>query len=145
PSTPPPAAETAPPRPATPPPAEAAEAAKPREYRLVVYFRPDSAEITADAGQELRDFAAQLPDIAATRSRISGHTAIAGPPAGRLPLSRRRAEAVSAELLTSGVQFGSDVQIRGFGGREPVTRNPELQDNNRRVEVNLRYPPSNLR
>ena len=118
---------------------------EPREYELVVYFRPDSAQITAHAAQELRAFAAQLPTTPATYSRISGHAALAGPPAGRLPLSRQRAEAVSAKLLTAGVQLGSDVQVRGFGAEQPLTRNPELQDENRRVEVELRYPPSNRR
>lgn len=135
------------PPPTTPPPevtaSSEAEPAQPREYKLVVYFRADSARITPTAVQELRDFAAGLPDMPAVFSRISGHAALAGPPRGRLPLSRQRAEAVSAALLTSGVEFGADVQVRGFGAEQPLTRNPQLQDNNRRVEVELRYPPVN--
>ncbi len=136
---------TTPTTPGAPSDTAAPEIAEPREYQLVVYFRADSARITELAAQELREFAARLPDSPATQTRISGHAALAGPPAGRLPLSRQRAEAVSAALLTAGVEFGSDVQVRGYGAELPLTRNPELQDNNRRVEVELTYPPSNRR
>jgi len=140
-----PAETQAPTTPATPSDTAAPETAEPREYKLVVYFRADSARVTELAEQELREFAARLPDIPATHSRISGHTALAGPPAGRLPLSRQRSEVVSAALLTAGVEFGSDVQVRGYGSERPLTLNPELQDNNRRVEVELRYPPESNR
>lgn len=140
-TTPPSPQPSAAPQPSAVAPAPA-PAPEPVEHTLTVYFRPDSARLTAVTTAQLNRLVEALPPTPALRTRISGHTAIAGPEAGRRPLSRERAENVSAQLLTMGVEFGPDVQVRGYGSEQPLTHDPDAQDENRRVELLLVFPPA---
>lgn len=115
------------------PPVPAAAATLPT---TTVYFEADSAAIvpaTAAALVELR------PDLDGRRGTviITGHTAIYGNEAGRVELSRVRAEAV-LEVL-SPLPDGLTAELVAMGGQRPVVEDERGQWRNRRVE--LRFEP----
>ncbi|MEO6916271.1 MAG: OmpA family protein [Chitinophagaceae bacterium] len=72
------------------------------------------------------------PDI---RFEIEGHTDNSGDPTHNLVLSQQRADAVKAQLISSGIP-ASRLSSKGFGDIKPISDNntPEGKANNRRVE-----------
>ncbi|MFP4205665.1 MAG: OmpA family protein, partial [Spirochaetaceae bacterium] len=131
--------EGAEPEPADPEPATPS----PREW--TVYFRPDSPELTEPTREELAGIAEELAAAEETAESnterevdIVGHTALAGTEQGRYGLSRERARNVYEYLLSEGWEPAGEVAVRGVGGEEPVTRDPDEQQRNRRVEISLR-------
>jgi outer membrane protein OmpA-like peptidoglycan-associated protein len=129
------------PQPEPQPAAEPAEpepqpAAEPAEW--AVYFRPDSPVLNPQARSRLADIAAELAayedDATVT---IIGHTALAGTERGRYDLSRERARNVRAFLRAQGWDADQQVQVSGVGGEQPVTRDPDRQQLNRRVEITV--------
>ena len=68
---------------------------------------------------------------------ITGHTALAGTERGRYDLSEQRARTVYRYLQTAGWDAAGEVLVRGVGGEAPVTRDPERQELNRRVEIEV--------
>jgi OmpA-OmpF porin, OOP family len=92
-------------------------------------LKPDSAPVIQLVAKGL----ASAPDL---RLLIEGHTDAVGAAAANLDLSRRRAEAVKAVLVS---QFGIDaarLTTDGLGATKPVDSNdtPQGRANNRRVE-----------
>jgi outer membrane protein OmpA-like peptidoglycan-associated protein len=128
------AAAAEPPEPeAEPAPPEAVE---PAEWS--VYFTPDSAVLTARARTRLAEIARALADYPSEVTvSITGHTALAGTERGRYDLSEQRARAVYRYLQTAGWNAAGEVLVRGVGGEAPVTRDPERQELNRRVEIEV--------
>jgi outer membrane protein OmpA-like peptidoglycan-associated protein len=116
------------------PPPEPETAAEPAERS--VYFTPDSPVLTPQARERLTEIADRLSTYDEdTVIRIIGHTALAGTERGRYDLSLQRAENVFAFLESAGWQPQQDLTVQGVGGDEPVTRDPERQELNRRVEI----------
>ena len=118
----------------------------PAPRSATVYFMPDSAVLTSETRKALealyREISAELETGAElTRLRLHGHTALAGFPPGRQRLSRRRAENVYRQLLAFGLPIGreqlAELEIRGFGDAASLTREPDEQHRNRRVEVTV--------
>ncbi|MCX5893414.1 MAG: OmpA family protein [Deltaproteobacteria bacterium] len=114
-------------------------AAAPREVNLDVPFELNSAEISAEARQVLRDLGTALSssDLRGNVFEIQGHTCTLGNTEDNLSLSQRRAEAVKRYL---GRQFGLDpdqLLARGFGESKPVADNDTEagREQNRRVTV----------
>lgn len=120
-----PAAEPAPP-----------EAVEPADWS--VYFTPDSAVLTSRARTRLSEIAERLEDYPGEVTvSITGHTALAGTERGRYDLSEQRARTVYRYLQTAGWDAAGEVLVRGIGGEAPVTRDPERQELNRRVEIEV--------
>jgi outer membrane protein OmpA-like peptidoglycan-associated protein len=103
-----------------------------------VLFAFDRADLTARARAEITRIAGELKDRAGGAGRVSvtGHTDAVGDAAYNLGLSRRRAEAVRAELARL---LGPQVRVTatGRGEQEPVADNRTKagQALNRRVEI----------
>jgi outer membrane protein OmpA-like peptidoglycan-associated protein len=122
------------PQPAAEP--EPQPAAEPAEW--AVYFRPDSPVLNPQARSRLADIAAELAAYGAEATvTIIGHTALAGTERGRYDLSRERARNVRAFLRAQGWDADQQVQVSGVGGEQPVTRDPDRQQLNRRVEITV--------
>jgi len=112
-------------------------AAQTQEKTWTVYFLPDSAILTRQARQELGQIYAALKDLDASQVEIVGHCALAGTEAGREEVSWERARTVRAFLENLGYRFPQKTEVRGVGGRKPVTRDSGLQYLNRRVVISV--------
>ena len=99
-----------------------------------VRFNPESAVLRSAVRVELVAVARRLSQHERP-VRLDGHTAIAGTAEGRLVLSRRRAEAVRDFLVGEGVETQRFVELRALGASKPLTRDPDQQQRNRRVEI----------
>ncbi|MGH6718340.1 MAG: OmpA family protein [Alphaproteobacteria bacterium] len=125
------AAETPPPP--TPPPAPEPE---PIPGPYLVFFDWDKSDIRPDALAILEEAAANFQKFGIARIVVTGHADRSGPDAYNLNLSKRRADAVKATLLTLGVP---DAQITGYwkGESEPLvpTEDGVREPQNRRVEI----------
>ena len=70
---------------------------------------------------------------------VGGHTALAGPASGRLPLSIERAAVVADYLIENNVRSEDRIVVRGYGSDKPIAdNNTEAgRQKNRRVEITL--------
>lgn len=115
-------------------------AVEPAEW--TVYFTPDSPELIPQTRSRLGEIAQRLSQLDDDEVvTIVGHTALAGTEQGRVGLSRERARNVYEYLQAQGWQPQEEVTVRGIGGRNPVTRDPEQQGLNRRVEIRVARAP----
>ncbi|TVR33551.1 MAG: OmpA family protein [Spirochaetaceae bacterium] len=139
---PPPAPASPPPR--TPEPAEqrdppqpAVAAAQVSEQQWTIYFRPDRAELTTAAQDELQRIAETIASYEPGQIRlvIAGHCAPVGPERGRVVLSRQRAQAVADFLQAAGAPQPDEVT--GYSSDRPVTFETERLHLNRRVEIEI--------
>jgi outer membrane protein OmpA-like peptidoglycan-associated protein len=110
---------------------------------LRLFFAFNQWLLSSSERQRLREFLARMSirDIAAVR--VEGHTDDVGSERYNMWLSRKRAEAVAAELVRLGVP-AERIQTIGYGSRQPAVtgRSPQARQQNRRVELTvLRAPP----
>jgi OmpA-OmpF porin, OOP family len=105
--------------------------------RETVYFDWDSATIRPDQQAELDQFLNEMRKIEPVVLYIEGHTDTSGPVDYNEELSRRRAEAVRAELVRQGMTVGEikDLQLAAKGQTEPAvpTGDGVREERNRRV------------
>ncbi len=101
-----------------------------------VYFDFNQASLSREGKQIVQQLAAQLKATSAAMVTVTGKTDLAGPDGYNLSLSRRRAEAVKAELVRDGVA-ASRIAVRYTGKREPPvpTADGVREPRNRVVEV----------
>jgi outer membrane protein OmpA-like peptidoglycan-associated protein len=106
---------------------------------FILYFLPDSDELTSASKRELEHVIAEirrrpLPDIV-----VIGHTDTVGARSYNDRLSLARAERMRELLVERGIPAGH-VQARGRGERELLvpTANEVHEPRNRRVEINVR-------
>ena len=127
-----------PPVPAPAPAPVAAPAPAPARSYLV-FFDWDSAVLTERARQIVAEAAQNATRVQVTRIEVSGHADRTGTPQYNLVLSRRRAEAVAAELVRLGVGKQA-IDIQAFGETKPLVATAEgvREAQNRRVEIVLR-------
>ncbi len=102
-----------------------------------VYFLSGSAQLLPDSRPALQSVAAALkaaPDWAIT---VEGHTDNIGSDASNLDLSKRRAEALKAELVSREGIAAARLATAGFGATRPIDTNDTLvgRAHNRRVEL----------
>jgi OOP family OmpA-OmpF porin len=101
-------------------------------------FAFDSAELTDEGKAAIEEYRKELrPEIAeAYAGIIIGHTDSTGSAEYNLGLSKRRADAVSAYLVSTGVAAEKLREV-GRGEEDPIASNdtPEGRAQNRRVEI----------
>lgn len=104
-----------------------------------VQFQPDSAELAAGERAKLTRIGALLMRYPDRDILITGHTALAGTPEGRMRLSLERAKAVGEYLLSIGVSDPERLVVRGMGAEDPVMDNATEAGRrmNRRVEITI--------
>jgi outer membrane protein OmpA-like peptidoglycan-associated protein len=111
---------------------------EPVTQEYVVFFDPESAVLLPVARDELAGIAAEISGGRVT-ILAAGHTALYDSEASRQSLSEERARAVVdylRNLLTGKVSGANlDMDVVGYGGTRPVTRDAEDQWRNRRVEL----------
>ena len=100
-----------------------------------VYFQPDSSVLTPAAKEKLNSLARRLIREPEIKIELTGHCAIEGTEQGRERLSLERALRVQDYLTDLGWKPDMPVSVRGAGSDMAVTRNPEMQHLNRRVEI----------
>lgn len=101
-----------------------------------ILFDTDSDRIKTDSAATIKMIANGMQSSAGSRYLIEGHTDSTGDSAHNLDLSKRRAEAVKAVLVS---QFGVDaarLSTTGLGSTKPMSSNdsPQGRAENRRVE-----------
>jgi len=104
-----------------------------------IQFREDSAELLESERRKIREIANILKALPGRKIQIAGHTALAGSAAGRVRISRERAQAVAAYLVTLGARRADEISVVGYGADRPVADNatPEGRAQNRRVEITI--------
>jgi outer membrane protein OmpA-like peptidoglycan-associated protein len=118
-------------------PDECAPAEAPKGLDMLVTFELDSADLTAEARQNLVVFAQMMQDerLEVARFVVEGHTDARGTEGYNLELSEARAEAVKTYLAGLGISPERLTAI-GFGMAKP--RKEDLFDpENRRVELRV--------
>jgi outer membrane protein OmpA-like peptidoglycan-associated protein len=70
---------------------------------FVVFFKLNSAELTAEAATVIEQVVAEVNRIKATGVAITGYSAPRGPQANQVRLSQERADAVEAQLIARNV------------------------------------------
>ena len=105
----------------------------------LVFFDWDRAELGDRSRQIIAEAAAASTKVASTRIEVAGHADRSGTASYNQNLSRRRADAVAAELVRQGVPKGA-ISITSFGDTKPlVPTEPGVREpQNRRVEIVLK-------
>jgi outer membrane protein OmpA-like peptidoglycan-associated protein len=101
-----------------------------------ITFDTDSDRLKAESGAVLRQVAAGLQKNPNLKLEIDGYTDSTGDATHNVDLSKRRAQAVSAVLVSQfGIEAGR-LSVNGFGAAKPIGSNdtPEGRASNRRVE-----------
>jgi outer membrane protein OmpA-like peptidoglycan-associated protein len=99
-----------------------------------ITFKPNSAELTTEAEQELQEVYLQLASLE-DRIEIIGHTADVGDHESQITLSTERAQTVVDYLVQLGIPE-SRLSATGVGGDRPVAQGTDSASlsRNRRVE-----------
>ncbi|MBC7800144.1 MAG: OmpA family protein, partial [Gemmatimonadaceae bacterium] len=105
----------------------------------LVFFDWDRADLTDRARQIVAEAATASTRAQVTRIEVAGHADRSGSDTYNLGLSRRRAQAVSSELVRLGVPRAA-ITTQGFGERNPLVQTADgvREPQNRRVEIVLR-------
>ena len=114
-------------------------AAKASGFDLLITFELGSDELSAQAKQNLAEFARALqdPNLATASFNVDGHTDARGSDEFNMTLSERRAAAVVKYLETLGVDK-SRLQAQGHGESQPRDTQDPFAAINRRVEATIR-------
>ena len=102
-----------------------------------IYFDTGSDKIRPESAPTLKEIAALVTEHDGLRLGIEGHTDNVGAAAANLDLSRRRAEAVKAYLVSSLHVEANRLEAFGLGSTKPLQPNTtaEGRQTNRRVEL----------
>ncbi|MFW5693853.1 MAG: OmpA family protein [Alkalispirochaeta sp.] len=111
------------------------EAARLQPTEVSVYFEPNRTTLTEAARRELDRVASTVQDHPDVPVSIVGHTALYGTEDGRTEISRGRAQAVAAYLRSRGWEPRTEPTVEWVGSQDPVTRDRDQQQRNRRVEI----------
>jgi outer membrane protein OmpA-like peptidoglycan-associated protein len=101
-----------------------------------IQFAPGSERLSSESGAALKMIAEALQADPSLRLQIEGHTDATGNAARNVELSRRRAEAVKAALVSQFKILAGRLTTSGVGAARPLDTNdtPSGQAANRRVE-----------
>jgi OOP family OmpA-OmpF porin len=101
-----------------------------------IQFDVNSDRLKPESMAVIKEIAAALKKQPSLKVRIEGHTDSTGDAARNMDLSKRRADAVKAALVTSFGVSAERLTTQGFGATKPIGSNdtPDGRANNRRVE-----------
>lgn len=104
-----------------------------------VYFDFNKASLTREGRQIVQQVAAQLKANSAATVAVIGKTDLSGTDSYNLALSKRRAEAVRAELIRDGVA-ANRIAVQWTGKREPPVKTGDgvREPRNRVVEISIK-------
>jgi outer membrane protein OmpA-like peptidoglycan-associated protein len=104
-----------------------------------IQFEADSAVLLPSEKAKLDKIGAILEKYPDRDIQVAGHTAAAGNPATRQPLSERRADSVAAYFIERRVRPADRIITHGYGSSRPVADNTseEGRRKNRRVEITI--------
>lgn len=104
-----------------------------------ILFALNKADLNTTSKNELAKFSSVLKNNNTCSVDIQGYTDTTGNDAINVPLSQKRAEAVSTYLKSCGVSSMQIQSVQGYGSANPVADNSTKagQAQNRRVEVYL--------
>lgn len=104
-----------------------------------ILFQINKSELNSTSKTELAKFSNVLKNNSTCSVDIQGYTDTTGNDGINIPLSQKRAEAVSTYLKSCGVTSSQIANVTGYGSQNPVASNDtkEGQAQNRRVEVYL--------
>jgi OOP family OmpA-OmpF porin len=113
-----------------------ARAAIQRSY--LVFFDFNKSDVTPEALRVIQQASANAKSGNVSRIQATGHADRSGPDAYNMALSIRRANAVKAELVRSGIPE-NQIAVIGKGETEPLVPTPDgvREPQNRRVEILL--------
>lgn len=102
---------------------------------FLVFFDWDKSDITAGAAAILKRVVRQAKETGAAAIHIVGHADTSGPDSYNMRLSRRRANAVKAELVANGIDSGS-ITLEARGEKDPLvsTGDGVREPQNRRAQ-----------
>lgn len=106
----------------------------PYEQR-VVYFFPNNTRIPPESEETLRKILVYLLENPDLNVKLMGHCAIAGTEAGRREISEQRAKNVEEWFRRNGWKPTTTPEVLGQASLSPLTRDPDEQEINRRVEI----------
>ena len=101
-----------------------------------ILFATNSSTLNASAKRDLTKFAGVLKQNSDCDVAIQGYTDASGNDDINIPLSERRAKAVSSYLRSNGVSSRQIRTVEGLGSSNPI-ENKRISQANRRVEVYL--------
>lgn len=101
-----------------------------------ILFATNSSDLNVSAKHDLTKFAGVLRQNSDCDVAIQGYTDASGNDNINIPLSERRAKAVSSYLRSQGVSSGQIRTVEGLGNSNPI-ENKRVSQANRRVEVYL--------
>jgi len=103
-----------------------------------VSFALNSAQLSAQAKNELDKLIALLKERPEVRFVVDGHTDATGPVAFNQTLSENRALAVKAHLVSKGIK-ADRIKANGYGSTKPIASNQSTAGRlkNRRVEIRI--------
>ncbi|MBB6479129.1 OmpA family protein [Spirochaeta isovalerica] len=102
-----------------------------------VYFYPNRTDLTVDAKAVLDDIVKILTTTDNLDVEITGHCAFFGTEKGRQEISVERAENVYNYFLSKGWEPSRKPLLEGRGLQDLITRDPDKQNLNRRVEIRI--------
>lgn len=102
-----------------------------------IYFRTGEAQILSPSRPAIDAIAGALKANAGWKITIEGHTDTVGGATANLDLSKRRADALKAELVSGYSIDPGRIRTEGLGSTRPVDSNTTVEGraHNRRVEV----------
>lgn len=120
-------------QPPPPPPPPPAPAPPPQPVRVSLsadaLFEFDRSTLTSAGREAVDKLARDLRGMQYETIQVIGHTDRLGPHAYNLKLSARRAEAVSAYLVSSGGVAAGKISAKGVDGADPVTKAGDCKGN----------------
>ncbi|PIT13685.1 OmpA family protein [Snodgrassella alvi] len=107
-----------------------------------VTFATNSSELSGSATSSLSSVAEVLAKYVDTTISIAGYTDSTGNDSINIPLSQRRAQAVSSFLTSRGVAYNR-ISATGYGSASPIASNATVEGRakNRRVEIRVNPAP----
>jgi outer membrane protein OmpA-like peptidoglycan-associated protein len=127
-----------PPPPPPPPPAAQPAPPAPAPRTFIVYFDFDKASLTPEGTQVIQNASDAFRQTGVARIQVAGYTDLTGTQQYNLALSRRRADAVHAQLVHDGVPDAA-ISETWHGMENPAvpTALGVREPRNRRVEIIL--------
>lgn len=121
-----------------PAPAPVPKAAPQSQRNYMVFFDFNKADVTAEANQIITQAAAAAKKNQITRVELTGHTDRSGSDKYNQALSQKRADAVKAHLVKSGIP-ADQIIVTAKGESTPMVQTPDnvKEPQNRRVEIIL--------